>query len=220
MHGPTTTRADWGVPLALLALNLVPVGASVARVVFIAQGETGADHDRFLAAPAVTLVHVIAASLYAFLGAFQFSPGLRRRWPRWHRLGGRVLLVSGLVGASAGLWMTLGLDVPSKFQGPLLVGVRLAVGLGWVASLGLGWRSILQRDVAGHEAWMIRAYALGGGAGTQALIFLPWMAVAGVPEGLPHDVAMLAGWVINLVVAERLIRRARSVAEPALPAAA
>jgi hypothetical protein len=38
------------------------------------------------------VVHIVAAALYALLGAFQFSARLRRRRPDWHRRSGRLPL--------------------------------------------------------------------------------------------------------------------------------
>jgi hypothetical protein len=54
---------------------------------------------------------------------------------------------------------------------------------------------------------MMRAYALGLGAGTQVLTHLPWfLLVDGKPGELPRAVMMGAGWAINVVVAEWIIR--------------
>lgn len=79
-----------------------------------------------------------------------------------------------------------------------------------VASIVLGVWSILRRDVARHEAFMIRAYALGQGAGTQALVLGPWMLITGESGGLTRDLLMTLAWGINVAVAEWVIaRRAR-----------
>src|SRR4029453_15041294 len=67
--------------------------------------------------------------------------------------------------------------------------------------------AIRRGDVATHSAWMTRAYAIGLGAGTQVFTFLPWTLVFGAPEQAMHAVLMGAGWVINLAVAEGVIRR-------------
>ena len=60
---------------------------------------------------------------------------------------------------------------------------------------------------ATHSAWMTRAYAIGLGAGTQVFTFLPWTLFFGEPGQAMHAVLMGAGWVINLAVAEVVIRR-------------
>ena len=69
----------------------------------------------------------------------------------------------------------------------------------------LGLFSILMNKVKTHQAWMIRAYALGQGAGTQVLVSIPWLIVANEPEGLMRDILMTSSWIINLVVAESII---------------
>jgi hypothetical protein len=76
-------------------------------------------------------------------------------------------------------------------------------------ALGLGVAAILRRDVQTHRNWLMRAYALGQGAGTQALIMLPFTLLFGAPLGLPRDILMSLAWAFNLAVVEWLIRRRR-----------
>jgi hypothetical protein len=54
------------------------------------------------------------------------------------------------------------------------------------------------------------------GAGTQVLTHLPWFLLVGQPRETARAVLMGAGWIINLVVAEWIIRRQqpRNVAVP------
>jgi hypothetical protein len=103
--------------------------------------------------------------------------------------------------------MTLFYPLSPHLQGGLLYGFRLLFGSGMVLALALGLRAILRRDIARHRAWMIRGYALGQGAGTQALILLPWSLSFGTPSTLTYELLMGAGWAINLAVAEWIIRR-------------
>jgi hypothetical protein len=74
------------------------------------------------------------------------------------------------------------------------------------ASLLLGVTAIRRRDIAAHRAWMIRAYAIGLAAGTQAFTEGIAGAIFGTGE-LRSDLAKGAGWVLNLAVAEWVIRR-------------
>jgi hypothetical protein len=153
------------------------------------------------------------------LGAFQFSRGFRLRWPGWHRGAGKVLAVCGLLVGLSGVWMTVRYPIPAGLQGPLLYGVRIAVGAGMVAAIVIAWARILQRDVRRHEAWMIRAYALGQGAGTQVLVLLPWTLISGNSLGLTRDLLMTASWAINLVVAELILARGSRASRAAVPVA-
>ena len=74
------------------------------------------------------------------------------------------------------------------------------------ASIILGLAAIRRRDIARHRAWMTRAYALALGAGTQAFTVGFGEALFGTGV-VRTDLMMGAGWVINLAVAEWVIRR-------------
>jgi hypothetical protein len=200
------TKADFKLPALLVLFSLVPAMGGVMRFLSMSVGTpVTSENVRFVASPVPIVIHVLAATLYCLLGAFQFSRAFRLRWPGLHRRAGRVLAVCGLLAGATGLWMTVFYSIPAYHQGAILYWVRLAVGSGMIACLYIGWSSIMRRQVARHEAFMIRAYALGQGAGTQVLVLLPWMVVTGKSEGLTRDLLMTLSWVINVVVAEYII---------------
>jgi hypothetical protein len=214
------TKADWKVPALLLALSIVPTLGAVTRFMSVSgDAAVTPDNARFLAAPVPILIHVISATLYSLLGAFQFSRGFRLRWPGFHRRAGRLLAVCGLLAGATGLWMTAFYPIPAGLQGPLLQGVRLLVAAGMVASILIAWSSILRREVARHEAFMIRAYALAQGAGTQVLVLGPWMLITGETGGLTRDLLMTLAWAINIVVAELIIRARKTQPRKIAPGA-
>lgn len=203
----TLSTKELAVPGLLVGLALIPMLGGAMRLASMSEPAT-AESARFIAAPLLVLVHVFAATLYSVLGAFQFSDGLRRRWPRWHRTAGTLVAASGFAAAVSGVWMTAFQPIPIGMQGPILFGVRLLVGVAMACSLVAGLFHIARRDIARHEAWMVRAYALGMGAGTQAFVLLPWMMLTGESTGLVRDLLMALAWAINLLVAEWIIRRA------------
>jgi hypothetical protein len=164
------------------------------------------ENERFFASPIPVAVHIIGATLYSVLGAFQFVPSLRRRRRRWHRTAGRLLVPAGLAAALAGLWMTLFYPRPLG-DGDLLAVFRIAFGLAMVASILVGFAAIVRRDFEQHRAWMIRGYAIALGAGTQAVVFVPYFALGGTPGEIEKALLMGAAWLINVVFAEWIIRR-------------
>jgi uncharacterized membrane protein len=202
---PGSTRRTGWVPFALVALAAVPAIAGSLRLLELAGGPQAIPADaRFTTSPVAVVVHMVSAVTYAVLGAFQFSATLRRRRPRWHRRAGRVLVALGLAVALSALWLTL--FYPSHpGNGELAYVFRLAFGSGMAASIVLGFAKIRRGDVRRHRAWMIRAYALALGAGTQAFTQGIGGAVLGSSE-LVRDLMLGAGWVINLAVAELVIR--------------
>ncbi len=118
-------------------------------------------------------------------------------------------MVAGTLAALSGLWMTHFYDFPAELQGSLLYWVRVFVGFGMIASLGLGILSILKKRINTYLAWMTRAYALGQGAGTQVFTVISWTLMVGEPVGLTRNILMTLSWVINLCVAEAFIRRSK-----------
>ena len=194
------------VPFALIALVLLPAVFGSLRLVELAGGPQLMPPDpRFTSSPVPLVVHVVSALGYAVLGAFQFSASLRRRRPGWHRAAGRVLVVLGLAVALSALWMTL--FYPRQPGTGLLASLfRLAFASGMATSIILGLTAIRRRDIARHRAWMTRAYALALGAGTQVFTQGIGPALFGT-SALTLDLSLGAAWVINLGVAEYVIRR-------------
>ncbi|MBE7532927.1 MAG: DUF2306 domain-containing protein [Chloroflexi bacterium] len=203
-------RTEWLVPIGLILLSLVPVLAGAARIAELSGGaEITPDNARFFASPLPVVVHILSVTIYALLGAFQFAPSLRRRKPKWHRTAGRILVPAGLAAALSGLWMTLFYALPES-DGALLNMMRLVFGSAMLLSIILGVTAVRQRDFPRHGDWMMHGYAIGLGAGTQVLTHLPWFLLFGVPDEFTKAMLMGAGWVINLAVAEWVIRKRRA----------
>ena len=214
---PTTQpmrRTDWMIPASLILLSLVPAIAGAARLGQLAGGARTAENARFFAQPLPVILHILTVIPYTMLGAFQFSPGFRRRHRPWHRAAGKVLGMCGLVAASSGLWMAQFYAWPAG-DGYGVYVERLVFGTAMIASLVLGIDAARRRDFGSHGAWMIRAYAIGLGAGTQVLTHLPWFIFVGKPGESARTVLMGSAWVINVIVAEWAIRRRHRIA-PAL----
>lgn len=207
---PRRLNRDVLIATGLIALSLVPSAAGAFRIGEIAAGApTTEANARFMEMPLPVVLHIIGALVYSGVGAFQFLPGLRSRRIGWHRFAGRYVLVpAGAVVALSGLWMTAFYDVP-PIDGVALQISRYVVGLLMLTFLALGVRAVLRRDIRAHRAWMIRAYALAMGAGTQVLTSAPFALLFGTPDEFWRLVQMDAGWLINVVVAELIIRRGR-----------
>jgi putative Mn2+ efflux pump MntP len=200
-------KPEWLVPVGLILLSLVPVIAGAARIVELSSGaEITTNNARFFASPIPVVAHIIGVTLYSMLGAIQFVPSLRNRKVGWHRNAGRLLIPSGLVAALSGLWMTQFYPWP-EYDGIWLYGLRLIFGLAMLFSLILGYIAARQKDFKRHSHWMIRAYAIGLGAGTQVFTHIPVLLFPSIAGELARTIMMGAGWVINLAVAEWVIRK-------------
>jgi hypothetical protein len=102
--------------------------------------------------------------------------------------------------------MTLFYQLPAG-DGDFLNAQRLLFGSAMIVSIILSFTAIRRGNVTQHRAWMMRAYAIGLGAGTQPLTLMAGELIAGKPNELSRALLMGAAWVINLAVAEWIIRR-------------
>jgi len=68
-------------------------------------------------------------------------------------------------------------------------------------------RAVMDKRVFDHGAWMMRAYALGMGAGTQVFTHLPWLLFPSINWEWARTIFMGEGWILNLAIAEWIIRR-------------
>jgi uncharacterized membrane protein len=202
----STGNRAWPLPVALVALSAIPVTAGALRLIQVAGGPSvlPADH-RFAGFPLPLVVHIVGATTYALLGVLQLVPRFRRRHLTWHRRAGRVLVVAGLLVAVSALWMTLSYEAKPG-TGVLLHVLRLVLGSAMAACLVLGLAAVRRGNIAAHRAWMVRAYAIGLGAGTQVLTEGIGGAIFGTGV-LAGDLAKGAAWVINLGIAEWALRR-------------
>jgi uncharacterized membrane protein YozB (DUF420 family) len=201
-----SSKAGWLAPLGLLLLGLLPVIAGAFRLEQLSGiSDAMPANPRFSPMPLPVVLHILSATVLSVLGPLQFAAGFRRRWPAWHRVAGRLLVVCGLLVGLTGVWMTLFYARPEN-SGDLLYVSRLVFGSAMVASVVLGFLAIVRRNVNRHRAWMTRGYAIGLGAATQMLTLMLGELVAGRPTELNHDLLMTAGWVINLAFAEWIIR--------------
>lgn len=191
--------------LALAFCTFIPVMLATLRVVQIPLGALPEDSLRLASVPVALFLHSLAGVLFGVLGPLQFVRALRRRFGALHRLAGRVFV---LAGAGLGLsGLALLLQVESIATG-LLDTARGVFGLALIAALMLGVAAARARDMPGHRAWMIRAYAIGMGTGTVALIMFPIFLITGEPPmGLASDIVVVGMWLLNIALGEWVVRR-------------
>ena len=122
-------------------------------------------------APLPVLIHVPAAMLYSLLGAFQFTPALRRR-NRWHKIAGRILLPAALLVAITGLWMTITYPWPDHdglgvylerlmFGTAMLVSVVLALVIGVVSATRQGSPTDHALGALAHVGFAVPTFVSG-----------------------------------------------------------
>jgi uncharacterized membrane protein len=165
--------------------------------------------DRPVAVEIAFYIHIVSAGLALLVGGFQFSRTLRRRSLRLHRWIGRTYVVSVLIGGTSAFVM-------SFFSSVALLGFfgfgTLAVL--WIWTTYRGYRSARESDLASHQAWMIRSYALTYAAPTLRIWLLVLLLIQ-LASGVDPAVAAVNAyapvpflcWLPNIVVAECIVHR-------------
>ena len=147
------------------------------------------------------VAHIVCAGLALLLSPIQLSGWVRARVPRLHRVTGRVVLASIVVGGTSGFLLAW-----FNVAGPIGTAGFGALAVLWVTFAVLGLRAILRRDIAAHRRWMLRTFAMTYAAVTLRL----WLIVLIPVLGDFHSAYLLIpflSWVPNLVVVELLLRR-------------
>lgn len=196
--------------VALVIYSFIPTIGGVFRIFELAGGATLGlpENPRALTAPVTIGLHVLSSAVFCIAGAVQFLPSLRRRHAAAHLIIGRAVAAAGCLSAASGLWMTHFFSFPVELQGTLLYGVRIILGLSMIGLIAWAVMAIRNRNHHQHSVCMLRAYAIGLGASTQAFLGIGWMIVTGIEaESLLRDGLMVFSWAINLLAAEWLIHK-------------
>jgi hypothetical protein len=126
--------------------------------------------------PAVA-VHLIGAVIVMLAGAVQLVPGVRNRFPVFHRWNGRIYMLTAVLLSGAGIYMTwrpgsVG-DVPQH------LGSTLNLVLIWLFA-ALALRYVLARDFATHRRWALRLFmVVSGGWFIRIMLFLTFLIFKG-----------------------------------------
>ena len=193
--------------LALACCSFIPVMTAAVSVVQIPLGALPGDSLRLASTPVTFFLHALAGVLFGVLGPLQFVRALRLRFGLLHRLAGRVFVLAGAGLALSGLALLL--QVESIATG-LLDAARGVFGLALIAVLAQGVVAARAHDMPRHRASMIRAYAIGMGTGTVALVMFPiYLITAEPPMGLASDTVVVGMWLFNVALGEWVARSCR-----------
>lgn len=146
--------------------------------------------------------HITFGGLALLSGCTQFLPALRQKRLSLHRSLGKVYVASVMLGgtagfgiafaASAGMWAQMG------FAGMAFL---------WLYTTAKAFLAVKKRDIAEHQNWMIRSYALCFSAVTLRLWMPLFLGAFGMSFSVAYPIIAWLSWVPNLAVAEWIIRR-------------
>lgn len=203
------SKLEWTMLTLIIVYSLIPSFGGLLRVFELSGGPVIIpENPRALSNPLPIIIHILSSFLFCIAGALQFLPNIRRYQPVMHRKLGRIIVIVGCISAVSGLWMTHYYTFPEHLQGDLLYWVRMVLGSMMLVFIAWAVIAIRSRNVFRHSASMLRAYAIGQGASTQAILGIGWIIVFKTePLGPVRETMMVFAWGLNLVIAEVLISR-------------
>jgi uncharacterized membrane protein len=191
------TKTGWGL-LAAASLLLVVLASKYLTL----NSDVYFDRQRALYEAHVVGItsHIAFMMTAALLGPTQFLRPFRDRYPRWHRVAGRLYVIGALGGGLAGLYMS-----QYSASGAASGWGFALLALGVLVTTATAFSLILRGRVREHREWMTRSYALIFAAVTLRLYLAPLEAAFGEHAG--YATTAWVSWIPNLVVAEFIIRR-------------
>jgi uncharacterized membrane protein len=205
---PPRRRLQW---TAVIFLSLIGAAVAARRIAVLAPVLSGharpasaapaanpriaqlrATDDLFAAHPRLTLVHIIPGLLFMLLSPFKFSRAIRTKYPKWHRINGRIFVGCAYIVGISALAMSVGM--------PAIGGVNQAVattlfGILFLIALTKALRHILRGEILQHREWMIRAYAIGLAVATIRPIIGFFFATSPLTGLTPHEFFGTAFWL-------------------------
>lgn len=154
-------------------------------------------------------IHAAAASTALLVAPLQFIARLRKRFPRIHRITGRLYVVACVIGGLTGLPLAWGATA-----GPIATAGFGILAILWLWTTLVAWRLAVDGRFAEHRRWMIRSIALTA-AGIMLRIYLGIMLTLPVEFYEGYRVIAFLCWVPNILLAELYLRRGRRVSAPA-----
>ena len=200
----------WTVVLLLLFVGLSSLVSRVVllnsefsrEVVNIGNGVSNFD-IRYIQHYFVAGVHLLFGLIVYVFAPFQFMTSIRKRFIGFHRWSGRAWMISGAVAGFTGaffgvVWPFTG----HQGFGLLQTGINAIIGPYTLFCLYKAYSNIRARNFGEHREWMIRTFALMLGVATQRVLMIILTVFTGIGREPMFAPAMIAGMIINIVVAE------------------
>ncbi|UOX92935.1 DUF2306 domain-containing protein [Amycolatopsis sp. FBCC-B4732] len=163
------------------------------------------------------VAHIVFGSVAFVTASIQVWPWLRNRYPKLHRISGRVYVLGGALPAGLAI-LTI---TPFLTHGAGQKAGNALLGLLWLGTTIVGFRRARQGRIVEHREWMLRSFALCFSIlasrfwlGPAILWLEPEVFTMGVdgPAAVQDQVSTLTSWipwVVNLLIAEWFNHRAR-----------
>jgi uncharacterized membrane protein len=190
---------------------LLAFSVSVYAILFLTIDWIGSQYlkDKFLLTPLAMYSHMVGGAIALAAGALQLNSNLRTKHLNFHRVLGRIYVLSVLFSGCAGLYLATN----------SIGGIVAHFGFGslavlWLFTVSMAFFQIKQGNVSAHRYWMIINYSLTCSAITLRLYLptFPWLF--NVDFVTSYTAISWAAWLPNLLVAQLYLMKVRVFSDP------
>lgn len=215
----TREKFNWPIVSMLLVLTGIPAIPAMFILTLVLLGPTvigdmaNVINTQYFYTPAAILLHGGSGIVFFLTMPFQFSPRLRYKFTAWHKMAGRLTLISGYLMAISGVWMHHVLfpdQLGANYMSLVVMSVAMCV------SFSIAFVHILRRQVTLHKRWMVRAVAITLAAITSLfvdilvnLVFSSFDQVYAMLRLFLDDYDRIVAMAMNLVIVELWSKRAQ-----------
>ncbi|MCG2615634.1 DUF2306 domain-containing protein [Terrimonas sp. NA20] len=128
--------------------------------------------------------HVVLAAIVTILGPLQLVNGIRSKWPRLHRVCGRIYIYSAFLISAAGLYLAL---VRGAVGGPFSTATVSINGAIIMLCAFFCVRYARQRNIPLHNRWAIHLLIAMSGVWFFRVFFMLWMVIFRAPVGFDPE---------------------------------
>jgi uncharacterized membrane protein len=151
------------------------------------------------------LIHIAGGIIAILTGAFQFIEAIRTKYVRWHRILGKIYLISILISALVSYYLSVFHAIIDRHYITFGIGL-MGLATAWLFTSGMAFWAIKRRDFEQHREWMIRSYVVTCGFITFRLIFGILQQVLGVDKIDSGNIAAWGSWSVSLLFTEIIIQ--------------
>ncbi|AYQ34024.1 DUF2306 domain-containing protein [Runella sp. SP2] len=141
------------------------------------------------------VTHIAFGSVAITIGWLQFSHKLLTNFPKWHRLIGKIYVITGLLCSGAGIFIGF-----YAHGGPIAMAGFVCGGCVYFYTTLQGYVLIRAKNVVKHQAMMTYSYAACLGA-VSLRILIPLSVLLPYEYTSVYNVVAWLSWLFNLGIA-------------------
>jgi hypothetical protein len=139
-------------------------------------------------------------------GPVAFLKSSRKKKALLHKFSGRIYVLSILLNILPALYVSF-----FATGGWISVLGFICLNAVWSGTTFLAYKKIRDRRVLEHRKWMIRSYAITLANTSIYILTLIFTSRFGMAYILSYQISVWLGWVMNLILAEGIVRRIKRV---------